>query len=453
MPGARAYFECALMLLQAGKRIEAEEALTEAIKADTTHGEAWAVLADLEHAAGRNRNSLLHYNAAVQFAPHRHEFWCNRGIVASALGLTAQAKADYEKSISIKDNIESRINLGHLQASLLELDDAAAAYRAALALKPDDAQALSNLGIVQLSQGRWHAGWNNYRHRFNNPHFPPRPRIDYPWWRGEPIKGKTILLFVEQGHGDEIMSLRFAHSVAEIGARVIVSVRPQMYRLAHSLHGVHKVIIQLDDPGERVDYCCALLDVPAFTGSSPQHWLRSGYLSNRRADRLALPEGFKVGICWETGRRPLQPATEVMRKAKTIPLDYLRGLRRPGVVLVSLQQTHESYEAAQQLRLIDPMPGVEDFDDTAWIISQLDLVVTVDTSVAHLAGALGKLVWNLVRYDAIWPWMTETRDTCWYDSMTIYRQPRHADWAEPVGRLTADFAALLASRGERKSAA
>lgn len=460
MHPAKSHFENALMLLQAGKRAEAMDALTDVLKADGTHAEAWAIRGDMEHGAGRNFNALLHYNGAVKYAPEKYQYWCNRGLVASAIGLVALAKDDYAKSISLQDNLESRINLGHLHGSMLEVDEAAASYEAALKLVPNDAQALSNLGQVQLSQGKFHEGWNNYRHRFNNPHFPPRPRIDFPWWRGEPIEGKTILLFAEQGHGDEIMSLRFAHNVKKLGARVIVSVRPQMFRLARSLYAnphygcvADAVIIQYDTPPWPVDYCCALLDVPAFTGVTAATMpCKDGYLRSVRDGILDLPEGFKVGICWETGKRPLQPATESMQKAKTIALERLSALHRPGVVLVSLQQSHDSHATMEKWNVINPMAGVQDFDDTAWIISQLDLVVTVDTSVAHLAGALGKPVWNLVRYDAIWPWMKETRETCWYDSMTVYRQPAHHNWQEPIGRLSADFHALLARRDQARVA-
>lgn len=455
MNPAEQMFGHALLLIQAGHpKAEVQDVLADVIKANPKHAEAWALRGEIEREMGRDFNALLHYNQAVHYDPSRRDVWSNRGIIAQSCGLPAVARDSYEKSIAIEDNREARLNLGHLHCSRLEVDEAVEQYRAALKIAPNDAQALTNLGTALIAKGEWPEGWNAYRHRFNNPHWPPRPRINYPWWRGEPLEGKTILLFAEQGYGDEIMALRFVRDVRDRGARVLLSVRMPMFRLARSVAAANKVILQYDDPGETVDYCCALLDVPAFTGITPTTAHRIGYLFSHRPDTLDLPaDALKVGICWETGKRPLQPGTDATAKAKSLPFKALGQLGQPGVTLVSLQQSHKDHAEMEKAGVIDPMPGVQDFDDTAWIISQLDLIVSVDTSVAHLAGALGKPVWNLVRFDALWPWMKETRATVWYDSMTLYRQSQPFVWQEPIGRLVADFNELVAKRRQEKVAA
>ena len=296
-----------------------------------------------------------------------------------------------------------------------------------------------------------------------------------PYWRGEPLEGKTILLYGELGLGDEILSLRFAKPVKDMGARVIISARPSIVRLASSLASADAVIpqygpasydyvevLQYDPPPWKPDYVCAQLTVPMFAAAglactwpadSPTSLpvgmdaetlpCRDKYL--RAEDRnfgMRLPEGLNVGICWATGKSNVEFAGR-----KSLSLRQLAPLARDGVNLVSLQQMHDDHAELRALGVIDIMPGMADFADTARIIDRLDLVVTVDTAVAHLAGALGKPVWNLVRFDAVWPWFWETDATCWYDSMTLYRQSRENDWEEPLNRMFADFDRWLSSHG------
>ena len=190
---------------------------------------------------------------------------------------------------------------------------------------------------------------------------------------------------------------------------------------------------------------CALLDVPAFIDVDPETVpCKAGYLTAEdRGYRLEFKPGLNVGICWAAGKRELQPSVAETARQKTLAFSQFAPLARPGVNLVSLQQVHGDGAALRDLGVHDPMAGVTDFMDTAWIISQLDLVITTDTSVAHLAGALGKQVWSLVRFDAAWPWMRDTDRTCWYDSMTIYRQAKPYDWQPVLTRLLADFEALV----------
>ncbi|MET4721674.1 hypothetical protein ABIF63_005780 [Bradyrhizobium japonicum] len=287
-------------------------------------------------------------------------------------------------------------------------------------------------------------------------------------WRGEPLEGKTILLYSEMGLGDEILLLRFAKPVKDLGARVIVSVRAPMFRLAHSLPFADAVIVQygpvLYEFGEvprfdplpwAPDYICGLFAVPAFVPAGLTYtWspgspaplpsgmgdlellpCRSAYLrAEDWSPKLQLPPGFNIGICWASGTYHQE-----FSQKKSLALRQLAPLARPGVNLVSLQKEYDDAEEMRSLGIIDIMSGVTDFADTAWIVDQLDFVVTVDTSVAHLAGALGKPVWNLVRLDAVWPWLWETDATCWYRSMVLYRQSTAGDWEEPTNRMFADF--------------
>lgn len=462
MKPAEYLFEQAVMTIRAGRRDEASDMLAEVIRLDPNHCEAWGLRGRLESEAGRPFNAMLHHGFATQLQPDNYGVWINRGIDAMGARMYKESKESFERSLKLQPSYEGHFNYGNLLSEMMQIDEAVHHFKAAEKIGGVlNQQIYANLGVAMIALGKWHEGFNYYRHRFNAPGFPPRPRFNYPIWHGEPLAGKTILLYVEQGLGDEILSMRFAFPIMQSGARVILSVRPPMFRLARTFAekiGLGEgLILQYDEPPWPPDYMCALLDIPAFVDFNPTPGelpFSEGYL--RREDRgydLQFPEGLRVGICWSSGKRELQPEVRNIARSKSLSLRHLLPLKRDGVVLINLQKEHNERDLLRDNGIFDPMVGVTDFMDTAWIIDQLDLVITVDTSIAHLAGALGRPVWNLVRFDAMWPWMTERDKTCWYDSMRIYRQPVPFDWNEPLKRLMADFDALLTEKREKEAKA
>ena len=328
-------FDRALISLSQKRTEEASEILADVLKADPEHARAWCIRGDLEHQAGRSFNAFLHLNAAVQFVPNMHEAWCNRGLIAAWIGCVGLAEDSYMESLRIKDNIESHINLGNLYTSQMRINESAEQFKMALAINSEDPQSLTNLGMCYFSARDWKSGFHLYRSRFRNPHFQPRPQIHLPVWEGQDLKGKTILAFGEQGYGDEIMSYRFCQTLRDLGARVLLCSRPPVYRLARTVKGADAVVHMYDEPGEQCDYCVALLDVPGLAGLTPERIPgKTAYLGPPPDKRiLDLPDGFRVGICWSSGKRPLQPHLVPIQKAKSIPLEYLSFLQQPGVVL------------------------------------------------------------------------------------------------------------------------
>jgi hypothetical protein len=328
----------------------------------------------------------------------------------------------------------------------MRLELAAEEYCAAIVDDPGNLDAHTNLGITLLGLGRWDEGWQEYAHRHENTPYPNRARRTWPeWHRDDQTAGKVILLFPEQGYGDEIMAMRFArHLEDERIVRTILEVRPPLIRLARMMPGAQ--IEEKDGTSvDCADLSCAALDVPMVLGTTPSSIpLAGGYLDVPRQPWLdaALPRGFRVGLCWSSGQRPLQPETEPSHKMKSVPIEWLEPLRQDGVALVSLQKEGGG-AAVSRLGAFDTMGDVHDFLDTAQIIAELDLVISVDTAVAHLAGAMGKPVWNLVRFNGYWPWLRDDRTTPWYSSMSLYRQPRLGDWNEPINRMAADLVELV----------
>lgn len=451
-------FEKALLAIKDRNFDRAAWLLVEAIKKKPDFAEAWVVRGNVVHAQGRFFDSLLHYDRALQINPKLHDAWCNRGIAFSDIGLWDSASECFQKSLALMPAVEPYINLANMECHRMRLPEAEAAYRAALKLEPGNYDAHINLGLTLLGQGRWQEGYPEYAWRHRNTPYPPRARRLFPPWDGSSLAGKTILLYPEQGFGDEILFMRFAAMVKREspGARVVLEVRPPLVRLARSLAGVDDIVLMGDEIPESIgsiDCSCALVDVPFFLGLGPQDVTPAGrhHYFDASMALICMSPGLDVGLCWSSGQRPLQPETAATSAAKSIHLEWLRGLEMPGVNLVSLQKEHGDQKLVAEMGLIDPMADVNDFADTAAIIARLDLVISVDTAVAHLAGAMGKPVWNLVRFNAYWPWLEATDRTPWYPSMKIYRQPQLGDWDDPIKRVVRDLAALVAS-GQKDAA-
>lgn len=453
-------FEKALLKLKERDLTRAREFLTNCLKAQPEHAEAWMIAGNIEHAEGRFLSALLHHDRAVAIAPGKYDAWNNRGIALSDLGLFASARESFEKSIAILDAYEPRMNLAAMYCHLMDLTNAEQQYRAAYKTHVQDYEVAIQLGLALLGQGRWKEGFEHYEARLkNSPHPPPEER--YPRWRGEDLEGKDIMLWPEQGIGDEIMMMRFAPEVKKRHpgvAHVILEVRPPMFAAAAAgLQGVDDIVVQ---HGYRrdVDYQCALTDLPMVFGTEPntipaaQGYFKfpgggqPSWLAHTGAGKL------KVGVCWNSGRRPLQPEVEASFKTKSIPLEWLAPLAQKGVQLYSLQKEHNDHQLMRKLGIIDYMPEIHSFIETAGLIDALDLVISVDTAVAHMAGAMGAPVWNFVRFSGYWPWMNETGLTAWYDSMRIYRQPQLGDWDEPIKRAASDLCELVAQKKQKQGA-
>jgi tetratricopeptide (TPR) repeat protein len=441
---ADSYFEKALLASTNGKIYEALALHEEALKLNPQHTNAWAMRGLLEHRLGRNFNAVIHLERAVHTDPGRHDIWCNLGIIAAANGLHEQSEICLNRSLKLAESVEAHTNLGDLYIRLGKKEEAAEEFRRALKIRPGNSIATGNLGQTLKGLGEWKEGFRLLLERFKSEPNPPRALAKYPLWGGEDLAGKRILLFQDNGSGDEILAFRFASALAKRypECAVILETRPEMYRIAKWLPHI-EVRIQQDHPG-LIDCAFACGDLPLYLdidrNSIPDS---AGYLGKCLFDvpRLDLPAGLKIGICWRTGKRPLMPWTDRLHKAKTMQLAQLEPLLQSGAIYVSLQLDAE--EDLAEFNIIDGMCGVSDFYDTAGIIDQLDLVITVDTSVAHLAGAMGKPVWNFVTFDAVWPWMDEKDKTCWYDSMTIYRQPTMNSWDKPINDVAERLRHLL----------
>lgn len=361
-------------------------------------------------------------------------------------GQDAEAEACMRKALSIDPGYaEAYANLAFLYymqqrpASLVE-----DYYRKAIACKPDLAQAHVNLSQCLLRRGAFAAGWAEQEWRWKWKEFPsPKRNFTQPQWKGESIQGARILLHAEQGFGDTIQFLRYVPMVAERGARIILEVHPELRSLLSNADDVH--VISRGDALPAFDWQCPLLSLPLAFGTELESVPATvPYLtSESEAPKWLQKERARdlhVGLVWAGS------GINVIDRERSLTLAALSALWQvEGVSFYSLQRGPISPDGeSSSLHFAGSLPQVGDFAATASAISHLDLVVSVDTSVAHLAGALGKPVWILLPVRADWRWLTNRRDNPWYPTATLFRQTVEGDWNPVIASLTAELSRVAA---------
>jgi len=370
------------------------------------------------------------------------------------------AIADYDRAISIKpDYAGAYNNRGIARHEQKQLDEAIADFDKAISMKPDYAEPYWNKALTLLLGGDLEKGFELYEWRWKGSKLNLASRnFAQPLWLGEePLAGKRILLYFEQGLGDTIHFCRYAPLVARMGAQVFLQAQPPLVGLLASLAGVSGVFAE----GEVLpdfDYQCPILSLPlAFktvlnTIPDPTPYLHADPAKARAwRERIGERKKLQVGIVWNGGFRGDQPEVWILNDRRNIPLDvFARALSGIDVDFFSLQKGDPA-ESEIRGREAEFWPRgnlynfageIKDFADTAALIANLDLVITVDTSTAHLAAALGKPTWILNRFDTDWRWLLERDDSPWYRSVKLYRQDASWHWEPILKRVAGDLARL-----------
>ena len=403
------------------------------------------------HALERYDESLASYDRAVTVRQDHAEAWYNRGNTLRSMGLLNSAVTSYTRAITLRPEYpEAYVNRGLVEQDLGEVEGAMRSYSRAIALKPSHVEAHWNLSLALLVAGELPRGWEKYEWRWQRPgvNLPPDSHLKPRWTGQESLAGKTILLRNEQGFGDTVQFCRYATLCKAQGARVILEVQRDLVPLMRTLEGPD-VIIGRGDPLPAHDFQCPLLSLPfAFQASietipAPNRYLASEDDKTRTwRERLAAVPTPRVGVVVSGS------PTHGRDRERSIALhDLLTELDLP-VNWVSLQKDCRKGDmAAIRSRSDIAWFGDElrDFSDTAALVDAMDLIITVDTSVAHLAGALGKPVWVMLPFSPDWRWMWHGTTTPWYPSMLLYRQSTGGDWPGVFARIREDLAAWLAS--------
>ena len=394
------------------------------------------------------------YRRAVALDPRFPEAHNNLGTALGEQARQDEAVACYREAIALRsDFAEAHNNLGTALRAQGRLEEAIASYHRAIDLSPDYADAHNNLGMALLVQGDLAAGWQEYEWRWKIPQML-RSRRDFaqPQWHGEPAAGRTLLIHAEQGLGDSLQFCRYAPLAVERGLRVVLEVPRPLVRLLRSLPGVATVVAK----GEMLpdfDLHCPMLSMPLALGTTittvPRAvpYLRADpiHAAARQAQLDAMDwRGPRIGLVWAGNSRSHSPTGAALDARRSIAPDLLAPLLSvPGPHFISLQK--DGPAAPAYFELTDFMAEMADFADTAALVANLDLVISVDTAVAHLAGAMGKPVWLLDRFDPCWRWLTGRQDSPWYPTLCIYRQPHPGDWSAVIEELRADLSLFAAA--------
>lgn len=390
----------------------------------------------------RYADAATSYERALQLKPDFLEAHVYRGMALGNIERYEEALASFDRSIALQPgNADAHYNRGNVLGALRRHDDALASFERALTLQPKYVQARWNCALLKLLRGEWCQGLELYEARFNMDELQgPVRRFSQPRWTGqESLSGKTILLWAERGLGDTLQFSRYVSQVRAQGANVILEVQQALESLLKAQFPGVRVTAQgaaLDD----FDYHCPLLSLPlAFRTEVQSVPAEVPYLEADHdaveswARRLPHGDVVKVGIAWQGNL----DAEKNWARGRSIPLSAFRALARdPNVCLVSLQ----TGVGAQQLASVDFRdrilffgaaldPGPSAFLDTAAVMMSLDLVITADTSVAHLAGALAVPVWVALHATSEWRWLLDRRDSPWYPTMRLFRQRRAGDWS------------------------
>ena len=419
------------LTLQQGKHQIALDLLDSALIIDpnnaNAHHDRGYALAEL----GRHDEAVASYKAALGIDPNDGNAYHNLGNTLKRLGRLDEALASFDQALAISpDNAHVLANRANTLYRLKRLDEAMASYEKALAINPHDAVTNFNLSFLQLSMGDFETGWRTHEWRWKKDDYCKANlrHTSTPLWQGsESLSGKTILLWSEQGLGDTIQFCRFATDIARRGAKVILEVPGPLIPALRNLVGVDK-ICACGDPLPPLDFQISLLSLPLALNLKLPDISGAAYLSRQThkpwIDQLSLPMA-SIGIVW-SGRAEYDDDS-----IRSIPLSLFNECLPEGLSIVCLQK--EIRDSDRQV--LSACPNIQvaqsylhDFGDTAALIQALDLVVTVDTGVAHLAGAMGKDVWILLPYVSDWRWMLDRVDTPWYDSATLFRQPQLGDW-------------------------
>ena len=425
--------------------------------------QAWNNRACVLRDLGRPADALASCDQAIALQPGYADAWSNRANALSDLNRPDDAQASYQRAIEFAPALaDAWNNLGLTLVDLNRHNEALASYERALALDASFAEAHWNHALCLLQMGRLEAGWREYEWRWQRHRIQASQRhFAQPLWLGDfPLEGKTILLHAEQGLGDTLQFCRYATLVAAKGAKVVLEVPAELMRLLAALDGV-SVLIEQGQPLPDFDCHTPLLSLPlAFRTELAGIPAATPYLhadpaaSQHWATRLdeALPAAstdLKVGLVWAGGSRPHVAELRKNDARRSIALEMLKPvLDVPRVRFYSLQKGPAARELSEQAdlvaRITDYTDEFADFADTAAFVDNLDLVITVDTAVAHLAGAMDKPVWILNRLDTCWRWLLERADSPWYPSARLFRQPMLGDWDSVIAAVRDALAARAA---------
>lgn len=447
---ANYHFNLGHVLLSTGRRHDAIASYRRAIALRPNYADAYNSLGVALADEGQWQAAIEAYRRALDSVPASADYLSNLSNALREDGQLEAALAAAHRACELQPGLAAGHN--NLGAALLQqgrFEEAISSYRRAIELEPDYGTAHYNLATALLMVGRMEEGWRHAEWRWKAKDLNlVRPDFSQPCWDGSPLGGKRIFLHTEQGFGDVIQFVRYVPQVVALGGTVILGLRKELGRLMKCIPGVDAIVTD-GDALPAFDVQCPMLTLPLAmkttlaTIPGPTSYLRADpEMIARWRQRIAVPGDtrLKVGLVWAGRPDHKNDRNRSITLQMLAPLGEIAGVR-----FFSLQKG----EAARQIQSAPPgmnpvdLGGeMEDFADCAGVLENLDLLISVDTAAAHLAGALGKPVWTLLPFVPDWRWMLDRGDSPWYPTMRLFRQPAIGVWRQPIDRLARELAGL-----------
>lgn len=398
------------------------------------NADSWHLLGLVAYQVGKYEEAIKNINKAISINSNQAIFYSNLGMAQDALGNEDESMESFRKALEINPSYDkaylAHYNLGVYYMDRGKIKEALEHYNKAIELNKNFFEARWNRSLVLLLLGRFEEGWKEYEYRFKKEKPTDTRNFSKPKWDGSSLEGKKILIVSEQGFGDTINFIRYVHLVKEKGGYVIYECKKELRRLFQGFPGIDEIVEKEKGaiPNVKFDTYTYLMSLPGIFNTNLDNipnkipYLKANPELAKKFEKEFNTNKFKIGIVW--AGNPEQPND----KNRSIRFEKFKILKSiPEVQLYSLQKG----EVAKQLDdsvIINMADKINDFADTAVIIENLDLIITVDTSVAHLAGAMGKRVWILLAVSADWRWLLNRNDSPWYPTAKLFRQPKLGDW-------------------------
>jgi len=429
-----------------------EEALPhhkKAVELIPNNPEAWLNYGKTVSNLNRFEEALNLFDKAILINPNYEEAWSNKGNTLHELKQYDQAIKAFLKAISINENFAAAYyNLGITQQEMHCLDEAIISFKKSISLNYNSASSNWNLALCYLLRGNLEEGFIEYESRWNRGEAGnsiEKRSFDKPLWLGmESLQGKTILLHGEQGLGDFIQFYRYVELVSNLGARVLLEAPDSLAQMLGGLGNISQLIIK-GEPLPSFDYQCPLMSLPlAFKTNINNIPNANGYIKNAISHskilewekRLSPKVKPRVGLVWSGN------SLHKNDSKRSLLLSDILAYLPDHLEYISLQKEIREVDKSilnSNPRILNFANYLNDFVDTAALIENLDLVISVDTSVAHLSGALGKKTWVLLPYTPDWRWLLDRDDSPWYSSMKLYRQSKTCNWDGPLEKIKQDL--------------
>ena len=431
---------------------EALKAYEKAIELRPDFADAYNNRGNALQAQNKYSEALAAYDRAIDIRPDFAEAHNNRAITMKEMRRFDACIAAYNRAVELKPNYaEAYSNLGNALKEVGRIKEALASYDKARELKPEYVEAFWNRALLMLGIGDWEQGWEGYETRWKRKQDEgKKPRVSGEEWTGQPLEGKQLLIYGEQGNGDKIQFIRYLPLLQQQGATLTLAVDDRIMELMRrALPGVK--IVHRISPRDQYDYNCALMSLARVFQTRPDNVPNKVPYISADPKRLAKwkarigPSGFRIGIAWQGN------AQGAVDNGRSIPLREFAPLARiPGVRLISLQKNTGVEQIANLPADMKVETLGDDFDggpdgflDSTAVMQLMDLVVSSDTALAHLAGAAACPTWLAIKFVPDWRWLLDREDTPWYPTLRLFRQPEVDDWSGLFDRMAKEAAKLV----------